>query len=137
VVRSAFASGLLRDREQAIRDVAAQLRCKRLGPSIRKEIENAILAAQLRSVLQNDNGQYSLLTRSVNEYTTDALVDTLMSAMGNGWLTRYDAMVAGARHLGYRRTGKDIQGAFKSAINAAIRRGLLERDGADYVRRTR
>ena len=44
---------------------------------------------------------------------------------------------AAARHLGFRRTGKRIKSAFKSAINAAIRLGLLERDGPHYIRKAR
>jgi hypothetical protein len=137
IVRSALASGQPSDREQAIRDIANALHCKRIGPSVRRAIENALLTAQLRNVVLNDNGQYYLFTRSVSEYTVDQLVSTLSSAIGSGWVTRYDAIVAGARHLGYRRTGKDIQAAFKSAINAAIRRGLLERDGAEYIKKVR
>ena len=47
------------------------------------------------------------------------------------------AVRAAARHLGFRRVGRNIQAAFKSAINAAIRRGLLERDGPHYIRGNR
>ena len=48
------------------------------------------------------------------------------------------AVSAAARHLGYRRrTGRKIAAAFKSAINAAIRRGLIERDGPEQIRRAR
>jgi hypothetical protein len=45
------------------------------------------------------------------------------------------ATVAAARHLGYRRTGANFRAAVKSAINAAIRRRLVERDGAEMVRK--
>lgn len=41
-----------------------------------------------------------------------------------------------SRHLGFRRTGANIGTAFKSAINAALRRGLLESDGPTRIRRT-
>lgn len=40
-----------------------------------------------------------------------------------------EAIRAAARHLGFKRTGSLIRDAFKSAINGAIRRGLLEYDG--------
>jgi hypothetical protein len=57
--------------------------------------------------------------------------------MGTAWQTREQATVATARHLGFRRTGGNIRAAVKSAINAGVRRGLVERDGAGMVRRAR
>jgi hypothetical protein len=54
--------------------------------------------------------------------------------MGVVWWERKDAIKAAARHLGFRRTGRVIRDAFKSAINGAIRRQLLEYDG-QLVRR--
>ena len=43
---------------------------------------------------------------------------------------------AAARRLGFRRTGTRITKAFKSVINGAIRRGLLESNG-ESIRRMR
>ena len=37
--------------------------------------------------------------------------------------------------MAYRRTGGEFAETFKSAINAAMRRGLVERDGATYIRK--
>jgi len=79
----------------------------------------------------------ALLCRSIEQYTLDHLVDMLLAAMGGTWWTRDETITAAARHLGFRRTGEKIRQAFKSAINAAIRRGLLERDGPDNIRRAR
>jgi hypothetical protein len=56
--------------------------------------------------------------------------------MGIIWWKREEAMVAAARHLGFRRTGSQINRAFKSAINGAIRRGLLEANSR-LIRKTR
>jgi hypothetical protein len=53
----------------------------------------------------------------------------LLGAIGTTWWDQEDAIRAAARHLGFRRTGSAIQEAFKSAINGAIRQGLIERDG--------
>jgi intergrase/recombinase len=63
------------------------------------------------------------------------LIDTLLAATGTSWWTRSDAVIAAARYLGFRRTGKNIQAAFKSVINAAVRRGLIERNGTDLIRK--
>jgi len=54
--------------------------------------------------------------------------------MGKKWWTRDDAIRAAAHRLGFRRTGRQIRDAFKSAITGAIRLGLLEHNG-DSIRR--
>jgi hypothetical protein len=48
--------------------------------------------------------------------------------MGRKWWAREEAIRAASRRIGYARTGRRITQAFKSAINGAIRRGLLEYD---------
>ena len=96
----------------------------------RTYVESVVVGLETRE-------QLSLLWHSIEQYTPDHLVDILLAAMGGRWWTRDEAIMAAARHLGFRRTGEKIRKAFKSAINAAIRRGLLERDGPDYIRRTR
>ncbi len=58
----------------------------------------------------------------------------MLKGMGRKSWTRDDAIRTAARRLGFRRTGKQIRDAFKSVINGAIRRGLLEYDG-DSIRR--
>jgi len=54
--------------------------------------------------------------------------------MGRKWWERDEAIRHTARSLGYARTGNRIRNAFKSAINGAIRRGLLEYDGTQIRR---
>ncbi|MBA3569106.1 MAG: hypothetical protein H0W28_07130 [Pyrinomonadaceae bacterium] len=49
--------------------------------------------------------------------------------MSRKWWTRDDAIRAGTHRLGLRRVGRRVTAGFKSAINGAIRRGLLEYDG--------
>jgi hypothetical protein len=44
---------------------------------------------------------------------------------------------AAARHIGFRRTGSAIRAALKSALNGAIRRGLVETSGSHSVRKVR
>jgi hypothetical protein len=56
--------------------------------------------------------------------------------MGKKWWTRHDAIRAAARRIGFSRIGRQIRDAFKSAVNGAIRRGLLEYDGL-FIRRAR
>jgi len=51
------------------------------------------------------------------------------------WHTRDEAMIATARYLGFRRTGKRIRRTPKSTINAALRRDEIERDGPKLIRK--
>ncbi|CAN5478777.1 hypothetical protein BH20ACI3_BH20ACI3_02160 [soil metagenome] len=76
------------------------------------------------------------MLRTINDYSRDELVNALLKGMGKKWWTRDDAIRDAARRLGFRRTGRQIRDAFKSAINGAIRRGLLEYEG-DMIRRVR
>ncbi len=99
-------------------------------------IDFALIAAAKRGVIQNNRGVLSLLTRNINDYSRDELINTLLSVMGVVWWEREEAIRAAARHLGFKRTGSLIRDAFKSAINGAIRRGLLESDGG-LIRRRR
>jgi hypothetical protein len=110
---------------------------QRAGRRIREILSRDIQTAVRRGILDNTGGDLSLLCRSIEQYTADHLVDVLLAAMGAPWWLRDEAISAAARHLGFRRTGEKIRKAFKSAINAAIRRGLLERDGPDFIRRAR
>jgi hypothetical protein len=72
----------------------------------------------------------SLDCRTIHDYPRELLTNALLAAMGRAWIERDEAIKAAARHLGFRRTGSAIRDAFKSVINGAIRRGLLEYDGA-------
>ena len=90
-----------------------------------------------RGIIANERGLLEIDCRTIDDYPYDLLIEYLMAAMGGTWFARSDAMRAAARHLGFRRTGKNIVAALKSAINAAIRRGLLERDGPNSIRKVR
>jgi tetratricopeptide (TPR) repeat protein len=136
-IRTVFSRGGPRTREQAIREVAAALGHQRISPRLRDALSRDIRTAVRRGILENAGGQYRLLCRSIDEYTRDHLVETLLAAMGSKWRTRDEAIAAAARHLGFRRAGQKIKAAFKSAINAALRRNLLERDGPKYIRKAR
>jgi hypothetical protein len=87
-------------------------------------------------VIQNNRGVLSLLSRNIGDYSRDELIGTLLSVMGAVWWEQEEAIRAAARHLGFKRTGSLIRDAFKSAINGAIRRDILDRDG-NLIRRTR
>lgn len=134
-IRDVFSRGGSRHREDALQELATAIGFQRLGSRIREALDNDLRTAVRRGLLRNESGQLSLATRSIGDYTLDQLVAALLTAMGSGWTPRTDAVTAAARALGFRRTGSQITTAFKSALNAAIRRQLIERDGPERIRR--
>jgi hypothetical protein len=129
------ASGEL-DRDTAIREVARALGFNRTGSRINFRIRYMFSIATKRRIIRNTGAAWTIDCRAINDYARDDLIEALLNAMGRPWVEREDAIRAAARHLGFRRTGSQIRDAFKSAINGAIRRGLLKYDG-DYLRRNK
>lgn len=134
VVREAFAEGGARDREHAIRDVAVALGYKRVGSRVRDTVDGYLRAAIRRGILFKDGGSYNLVERSAGDYERDHLIDSLIASMNGGWTARDEAVRATARHLGFQKAGVAFKDGMRSAINGAIRRGLLEYDG-DMIRK--
>lgn len=129
-IREVFSQNVELDRDSAIREVAHALGFDRTGSRIADTIDSALIAAAKRGVIFNDRGVLSLWSRTIGHYSRDELIITLLSVMGPVWWDREAAIVAAARHLGFKRTGSLIRDAFKSAINGAIRRGLIEYSGS-------
>jgi hypothetical protein len=128
------ASGVV-DRDTAIRLVARQLGFEHVGSRVREAVDNALRTAAHRLLVAADGGLLTLATRNIEEYIAPPpdrfvrLRKYLAAAMGPGWMEQDDAIRAAANHLGFQRTGKNIVSTFESAINSALRRGELERDG--------
>ncbi len=127
-IREVFSTGAQLDAEAAIRAVARALGYARTGPRIYDNLKNNLRVAVQRGIIRNEQGEYRIACRTINDYSQDERVAALLSAMPRGWTERPVAIRAAARHLGFRRTGSAIQDAFKSAINGALRRKLLEAD---------
>lgn len=135
IIREVFSSGRARERDQTIREVAEALGYRRLGSHTREALGDSLRTVVRRSIIANEHALLEIDCRAIDDYPHDLLVEYLLAAMGGGWWERADAITAPARHLGFRRSGKRIVAALKSAINAALRRGLLERDGPNYIRK--
>jgi hypothetical protein len=117
------------NREEAIRTIAQRLGAERVGSRIREVIESALNAASRRSIIYSNQGGLLPDCRTIDDYTRDDLKNVLRAVIGRTWTEEDDAIRAGARYLGFRRTGSQIERAFRSAINGGIRQGVLERDG--------
>ena len=135
-IRDVFKSGESLDPDTAITDIARVLGFRRTGARIHEELRSALRTAIRRHIINCDKGVISLECATIDDYNRDELIGTLLAAMGTTWWDREDAIRAAAHRLGFRRTGSQIRKAFKSAINGAIRRGLLEYDD-HIIRRSR
>ena len=72
----------------------------------------------------------------MDAYSRDELIDCIPSVLRKGQtLDREDLMRALMHHLGFQRLTAPAQEALKSAFNGAVRRGLLETVGPNWVRR--
>jgi predicted nucleotidyltransferase len=133
-IREVFSAVESLDPDTAITKTARVLGFRRTGARITEELRSALRTAIRRHIVNRDNGFISIECATIDDYTRDELVETLIAAIGNTWWEREEAIRAAARRLGFRRTGSRITKAFKSAINGAIRRRLLETDGG-FIRR--
>lgn len=128
-IREVFSASEPLDQETAFVEVARALGFRRTGSRIRQEVQSALRTAIRRHIVYRDKGVYGLECRHIDHYTRDELIHALLATMGTTWWDRTDAIRAALHRLGFRRTGSRITKAFKSAINGAIRRGLLESNG--------
>ncbi len=130
-----FAAGGPRGRERAVREVAQILGYQRLGCRVREHVDSVLREAIRRGIVASSDGQLAPMCTSVNQHSQEHLVRMLKETMNRsvGWISREGAIHATARHMGYRRVGRHIRAAMKSAMNGAIRRGLIEADG-DRIR---
>jgi hypothetical protein len=114
------------DRDEALRRLNDALGFRRLGPHIREVLENDLLAAARRGIVETRNSRLFLVTRSIDNYDRDFLKNQFLASLGQVWRAREEAAVRFARWLGFRRTGANIQAMVKSLINGLLREGRLE-----------
>jgi hypothetical protein len=133
-VRQLFSDGQTRDRDTAMHDVAGALGYQRVGPLIREILHKDLLTAVRRGILQNQNGQLSLVARDLRDYQRDFLKENFLGAIGRGWIERADAIQAFARWLGFSRTGSVIEETGYSLINGLLRDRRLEADKSQIRR---
>lgn len=129
VIREVINSSEAVNREDAIREIARRLGAERTGSRMRASIESALNAASRRSIIYSDSSGLRPLCRTIEQYKRDDLKNVLRSVIGRTWTDEEDAIRAGARYLGFRRTGSLIDKAFRSAINGGLKQGVLERSG--------
>lgn len=113
-----------------LREVAGVLGYQRLGTRIRESLKGHMRAAIRRGILESEGDYVRALTASMNDYTREALRDTLIAVMRKGSAyDREDVIHAVAQHLGFQRVREEVRQPIKSAINSAIRQCILGYEG--------
>ena len=114
------------ERGELLRLVAARLGYQRLGKGIGTALKGQMRAAIRRKILGANGQTVWAETATMTDYDRDELVDTLRSVMRkNVAYDREEVIQRVARHLGFTRVGDTVAAPIRSAINAAIRRGVL------------
>jgi hypothetical protein len=118
------------ERDELLKNASLLLGYKRLSPAMSETLRGHLRAAIRRRVVGVDNGSVRQDTSTMGDYARDELVAVLCSVMRGGAVHEREAVVAAvARHLGFRRLTDNVRQPVRSAINAAIRRGLLGHQG--------
>jgi hypothetical protein len=118
------------EREEMLREVAGLVGYQRLGPRIRETLKGHFRAAIRRGILESDGDFVRALTVTMDDYTLEALRDTLISVMRKGTTyNREEVIQAVAHHLGFTRITTATRHSLKSALNSAIRQGVLGYEG--------
>ena len=118
-----------------LRQIAGLLGYQRLGANITKALKGHMRAAVRRQIIETDGDHVRAFTGSLTDYTREELRDTLCSVMRKG--STYDREVviqSATQYLGFRRVTGNARTALKSAINSAIRQGILNYEGSDIWR---
>ncbi|MCX7310611.1 MAG: hypothetical protein NTV56_02550 [Alphaproteobacteria bacterium] len=104
-------------------------------PKAQVDTEHIIQAAIKRGILQEEDGDISLLGRNISAYPRDVLKEQFLASMnGNNWMERSESIPRFARWLGFKRTGPNIEEAARSVINSLIRADRLEKTGSQIRR---
>jgi hypothetical protein len=122
----------LMERPELLKHVSVALGYQRLGPKIEEALRGHLRAAIRRRIIEAD-GQHLVRpgTTTMEDYGLDELREFVASVMRKGpRYDRDDVITAVARTLGFARVTDTSRNAIKSAINSAIRQGILGYEGS-------
>ena len=123
------------EREDLMKQVAADFGYKRIGSKIKKTLKGHMRAAIRRQIIEADGPEVRAFTRSINDYERDELRDVLSNVMRKSKVyDRQDIITAATHYLGFRRVTQSVRQAFKSAITSAIRQNILDYNGQEIWR---
>ncbi len=120
------------ERDELMKAVSVVLGYQRLGPKIEEALRGHLRAAIRRRIIEADGASLVRAgTGTMADYGLDELRKTFRSVMRKGTnYEREDVIHALARYLGFARVTDTSRDAIKSAINSAIRQGILAYEGS-------
>jgi 2,4-dienoyl-CoA reductase-like NADH-dependent reductase (Old Yellow Enzyme family) len=123
-------------REALFKEVSVVLGFQRLGSRVEESLKNHLRAAIRRGIIDADGPVFVRIgAASMADYTLEELREALCSVMKKGAAYEREDVIEGvARHLGFSRLKETVRAPIKSAINSAIRQGLLGYEGNEIWR---
>lgn len=120
------------ERDELMKAVSVVLGYQRLGPKIEEALRGHLRAAIRRRIIEADGESLVRAgTGTMADYGLDELRETFRSVMRKGTnYEREEVIHALARYLGFARVTDSSRDAIKSAINSAIRQGILGYEGS-------
>lgn len=120
------------ERDELMKAVSVVLGYQRLGPKIEEALRGHLRAAIRRPIIETDGANLVRAgTGLMADYGLDELRETFRSVMRKGTnCEREDVIHALACYLGLARVTDTSRDAIKSAINSAIRQGILGYEGS-------
>jgi len=120
------------DRDELLKEVSLVLGYQRKGPKIEEALRNHLRAAIRRRIIEADGPSLVRAgTGTMADYDLEELRETFRSVIRKGTqYEREEVIHALARYLGFARVTDTSRDAIKSAINSAIRRGVLGYEGS-------
>jgi hypothetical protein len=119
------------EREELLKDVSVALGYQRLGPKTEEALRGHLRAAIRRRIVEADGTSLGRAgTGTTADYGLDEPRETFRSVMRKGAsYEREEVIHALARYLGFARVTDTSRDAIRSAINSAIRHGVLGFEG--------
>ncbi len=120
------------DRNELLKEVSVSLGFQRLGPKIEEKLRSHLRAAIRRRIIEADGRDLVRAgTSTMADYGLDELREMFASVMRKGTdYEREEVIQSVARYLGFARLTDTGREPLKSAINSAIRHGVLGYEGS-------
>ena|GEM_PF-58283 len=120
------------ERDELLKEVSIILGYQRLGPKIDEALRGHLRAAIRRHIIEADGpGLVRAGAATMADYDLEELRESFRSVMQKGRrYEREDIILTLAHYLGFARVTDSSRDPIKSAINSAIRQGILGYEGS-------
>lgn len=127
--RRVFRNRTAMSRDDFLKEVSTQLGYQRLSAKLAVYLKGEIRAAMLRGIIRSGGDRIIASSKNIDDYDTESLIRFMSAVMGKGKLFDEETVIREtAKYLGFQRTSKGVRSTFQSAIRAALRQGLMQRE---------